>query len=92
MKTFTKQPSERLDFDFDYTEWLAARGNDSITDANVVSEPGITVDSSIIIDGNYVKVFTSGGTNGTKYKLTCLAETLGGRIAELEMVIHVKEL
>jgi hypothetical protein len=92
MKTFDKQPSERLDYDFDFTDFLAQRGGDTISQASIVSAPGINVDTSLIVEGRYVKMFVSGGTAGQTYKATCLAETVGGRIAELEMQIRVKEL
>lgn len=91
IKTFTKQPSERMDYDFDFADFLAAKGGDTITQAAVVGEPGLTLNSTFVVDGTFVKVFTSGGVTGQTYKLTCLAETLGGRIAELEMRIKVAE-
>lgn len=92
MKTFTKQISEVLDFDFDFADFLAERGNDRITSAVIVAQAGITVVSSLTIDGVLVKVYLSGGTNGIKYKVTCTAQTLGGRVVEREFFLLIKEL
>lgn len=92
MKTFPKQPNEVLDFDFDYRDFLTDRGGDTITAAVVtVDQPGLTIESSLIIDGVLVKFYASGGTNGVKYKVTCSAQTVGGRMRELEMMVQVKE-
>lgn len=90
-KIFNKQPAEVLDFDFDFRDFLAERGNDRITSAVIVAQAGITVSSSLTIDGVLVKVYLSGGTTGVKYKVTCTAQTLGGRVVEREFFLSVKD-
>lgn len=91
IKTFNKQPREILDFDFLFADYLKSR-NDSLASATVTAEPGIVLDSAFVINASFVKVFTSGGTNGQKYLVTCLAVTVGGRVLEAEFYIGVKEI
>ena len=88
---FEKQPADVLDYDFDFSDWLADRG-DTITSQTVVSsDAGLTVGSVSMVAG-VVKAFVSGGTSGTKYKLTCTVVTDGGRTKQVEITLKVKEV
>ncbi len=87
---FTKQPADVLDYDFDYSDWLADRA-DTISSHTVVAEAGLAVVESIAING-VVKVFLSGGVDGGSYKVTCTAITTGGRTKQAEITIKVKEV
>ena len=91
LKTFNKQTGDRLDFDFDYTKFLAARGDDTIESATIVAESGLTIDSSLIVDNRLVKFFCSGGTDQQKYKVTCIAQTVGGRVIEAECYVAIQD-
>lgn len=90
LSTFTKQPSERLDYDFDFSAWL--NSDDAIASAqfSVVPET-LTLDGSVIRP-TYAKVWVSGGENGVSYKITCTASTVQGRVKEDEIRIRVKEV
>lgn len=91
LEKFTKQPGETLDFDIDFSEWLADRDpDDTVSSATVDAEDGITVDSYVLSSG-VVKVWLSGGTDGTSYKVTAAATTASGRTKEGEITIKVKE-
>ena len=89
IKTFTKQPAETLDYDFDFTDWLSER-TDTLLSSVILSDPGISVLSSTNF-GSRVKVFLSGGLTGTKYKITCRMSTNGGRVKESEFFVAVKD-
>jgi len=91
IKTFYKQPREVLDFDFLFADFLKSR-TDSLASASVTAEAGITLNSAFVIDASFVKVFTSGGVNGQKYLVTCIATTVGGRVLEAEFFIAIKEI
>ncbi len=89
---FEKQPSDVQDFDIDYTEWLAGI-DDTATGPgglDVVVEPGLTLLAGTLTDG-VVKVWVSGGTDGTTYKITSIVTTDGGRIKTAEIKVKVKD-
>lgn len=88
---FAKQPSEVLDYDIDYGEWLTA--NDNVQSAQVTVEPatGLVIDSVFIADPR-VKIICSSGTNGTSYKLTVIMTTADGRVKEDEFTLKIKNI
>lgn len=81
-----KRVNDVLDFDFDFTDWLLARG-DSISSSSVIA-PGLIV-GNITENLGVVKVFISGGSKNTKYNITCKIITVGGRTKEVVSPIHV---
>jgi hypothetical protein len=83
---YTKDPSAVLDWDFDWTDWLAAA--ETITDHTITADTGITVDSSTE-DAGKVTVWLSGGTAGINYKVACLITTTEGRTDERTIWIKV---
>lgn len=86
---FTKQPIETLDYDVNYSEWITT--GDNIEEASVgITPDGLTVES-IFINDPKVKIWISGGENGTTYKLTITATTADGRVKQDEFRIKVKE-
>lgn len=84
-----KQPSEVQDYDISFVEWLAAFPDTAISHT-AESDTGITLDSSVL-SGGIVKVWMSGGTDGTAYKVTATIVTAGGRTKQDEIVIRVRE-
>lgn len=90
LDTYTKQPAEVLDYDIDYTDWLET--GDTIASKTVTAETGLTVDSSAIWGASKkVKVWISGGTNGTTYKVTVTIVTVAGCTKEDEFRMKIKE-
>lgn len=83
-----KQPTEVLDYDFDYSAWLVI--TDEISAATITVPSGITLDSYSFTD-TVVKIWLSGGTDGETYKITCLVTTSAGRKKEKELRIKVKD-
>jgi hypothetical protein len=86
---FVKQPSEVLDYDVDFSDWFEVR-TDTPSSHAVVAETGITVVGSSRT-GNVVKVVLSGGTAGTKYKITVRLTTNTFLVKEAEFVVAIKE-
>jgi hypothetical protein len=87
---FSKQPVEVVDYDIDYSEWLT--DGDNVQSATVsVAPSGLTIDSVLINDPR-IKVWVSGGTNGSTYKLTVNATTADGRLKQDEFKIRVKDV
>ena len=88
MTTYTQQPSEVLDYDIDLTDWLAT--GDTVSGSTVTAETGLTV-TIANEDTSTPKVWCSGGTDGTTYKVTVLITTSGGRTKEVDFKIKVRE-
>lgn len=84
--TFTKDPQAVLDYKFDFaaltngtgeSNWLA--DGETIIEATVTAEAGITVDSDSITDTNTsVTVIVSGGELDRSYAITCHIVTSSG--------------
>ncbi len=90
LDTYTKQPAEVLDYDIDYTDWLET--GDTIASKTVTAETGLTVDSSAIWGADKkVKVWLSGGTDATTYKVTVTIVTVAGCTKEDEFRMKIKE-
>lgn len=87
---FTKQPVDVVDYDIDYSEWLTAGDNVQSTDVTV-SPSGLTVDSVFVNDPR-LKIWVSGGTNGTTYKITATTTTADGRVKQDEFRVKVKDI
>lgn len=89
--SFVKQPSERLDYDVDYGEWVVP--GDNIYHAGVsvaTSSDEIAVDRVTVSDP-VVKLWIVGGVNGQSYKVTLTVTTEDGRIKEDELIIVVRD-
>ena len=87
---FNKQPVEIIDYDIDYSEWLTPGDNVQAASVEVVPV-GLTVESTFINDPR-VKIWVSGGTTGTTYKLTVTMTSDDGRIKQDEFRLKVKDL
>ena len=100
LATFTKQPSDRLDYDFDYSKFLL--GTDTIesvvfkVETLITTDEVITVPNPLIIDTElfdttFTKVWLHGGEVGYTYKISSTATTAHGRTKQDEIKIRVKE-
>ena len=91
LATFEKQPGEVQDYDIDFSTWLAAFSHaDTATSMTVTVDTGITMGTTSLTAG-VVKVWLSGGTHGTSYKVTASITTAGGRVKADEVIIKVWE-
>lgn len=85
-----KRPGEVVDYDFDFTDQLAA--GDTVSTATVTVTPsGPTLSPLAIVATPIVKQWVSGGTAGVRYLLKCVAVTTGGRTHIEYMVIPVAD-
>lgn len=94
--TFNKQPADRYDYDFNYSEWLTV--NDNLESTVVTTFPddsaevdGLQVDIVVVIDP-LIKIWLSGGKNGVTYKITMTTTTADGRIKQDEFKVKVKDI
>ena len=69
LNRFVKHPSEVIDYDFIFTDWLNAR-NDNVASFTVTADAGITASAGTHSSG-VVKTYISGGTAGRSYKIAC---------------------
>ena len=91
-----QDPGEKVDYTFDWTNWLEESGSPSDTITAAVwdispindgspTEPALSGDA---INGVYTTVFVNGVLRGGVYRLTCRATTGMGRIAEQSITIR----
>lgn len=86
---FDKDPSAVLDYEFDWSAWLAVS---EIINSHTVTVPaGITRDSSSDTD-TAVTAWLSSGTAGNTYTVTCQIVTNQARTDERSIVIRVKDM
>lgn len=104
VKTFDKDPGERLEYTFDfapktnddpgvspYTDWLDS--GVTISSYVITSPAGITVDSDTpAFNNTAVKVVLTGGTVGDDdYRVECAATASDGQILVRSLKIHMKD-
>jgi hypothetical protein len=80
-----KHASATLDYQFDWTDWLA---NDTIKAYTVTVSSGLTKVSDTEVSG-VITVLLSGGTAKQHYAVVCAIETNAGRIENKTVVIRV---
>jgi hypothetical protein len=91
MNTYYKQPADKLDYDVTFENWLP--DGDTVTTVEIsVQGDGFLLVDQYANDGKTVKVWLSGGTNGSTYKVTVKVSTINARIKETEFKIRIKEL
>ena len=84
-----KRPADVLDFDLAYDDWLT--DDDTITTVTTaVTPPGELVVDSVQVSNPEVKVWVSGGVDGSTYEIEVTAATSGGRVKVECFKIRVK--
>lgn len=96
LKTYTKQPADRLDYDFDYSAWLSV-GDELISAVFLIellegipSEAPMGLTSQVVMP-TYTKAWLVGGISGEVYKVSCTVTTARGRVKQDEIKIRLKE-
>lgn len=89
-KTFAKQPSEVLDYFFDFTAWLTSK-TDTMISYEVEAAEGITIESHNEGSPGVIQMFLSGGVHGQRYKVTARITTAGGRVKESDFWLRIRE-
>jgi hypothetical protein len=88
MQSFTKDPVAVLDFEWDWSAWLAS--GETISEASVIATSGLTVNSSTV-SGSRVSAWVSGGTAGQSYAVKCQVTTSAGRTDARSITITVSD-
>lgn len=88
---FFKRSVDQLDFDIDFSRWLA--DGDTIQSAQAVVEPGESMVSApqVLVDGDTVKVWLVDGVSGKTASILVTATTTGNRVKQVEFQIRVKD-
>lgn len=88
--SFSKQPVEVLDYDIDCSDWIVS--DDLVASATATADgTGLVVDS-VFVASPRIKVWLSGGTNGSSYKITVTITTDDGRVKQVEFRVRVKDV
>jgi len=86
-----QQPYERLDYDFDYSDFIPNDGlshiEESPLDVNV--RPSGLVVTPVLIEDHRVKLWISGGTAGVDYTVELTVTTSNGRIKQDELIVSI---
>jgi len=86
-QTFRKDPHAKLDYGFDWLDWLVS--GETITDSTWTVPTGITKVSDQRGDDSVI-VWLSGGTAGESYTIACKVTTSDNRIDERSFVVQVE--
>lgn len=89
LAVFSKQTHEVQDYDVDFTPYLTEHVDTPVS-YTVEAETGITIDSHSRT-GNVVKVWVSGGVDGSTYKITVTMTTAGGRVREADVKVKFRD-
>jgi hypothetical protein len=90
---FEKQNFDEQDYDIDFNPYLSNVG-DSISSIDVIAQDGIILGSGARAPSHnqgVVKFWISGGTSGTRYKITIQITTAATRKLEHEVIIALVE-
>lgn len=88
MTPFEQDPSDVLDYPFDWSLFL---GSDTIQSSQFIADSGITVESDAILDTAHTVVWLSGPTAGRRYAVTNRIVTAGNRTKDWTIFILGKE-
>lgn len=88
---FFKRSVDQLDFDIDFSRWLA--DGDTIQSATAAVEPSDSMVSApqVLVDGDTVKVWLVDGVSGKTASILVTATTTGNRVKQVEFQIRVKD-
>lgn len=102
-QTFVKDPSEDLDYLFDFagrtngvlgasSDYLDVTGGEIIASYEIAATDGIDVGDSFLIKADTcVQVWLSGGTARARYRVTVTVITTMARTVERSILIEVRE-
>lgn len=88
--TYTKDPSELLDYSWNWSPWLAEVG-DTISDAIVRVTEGLMMVGEPVVNGAVVTQRVSGGTVGDFCSVVCQITTASGLIAERSIHLTIED-
>ena len=89
IKTWTKDPDSVLDYQIDWSDWLAS-GESIATSTWTLSATGITQDSKAKTQTT-ATIWLSGGSAASDYDATNRVTTSGGRTVDRTIRVRVRE-
>lgn len=98
MQTLTKQPSESVLFNFDFSAVIASIGSISsiisitVLNCGIVSGSSAATLSGNAFSGRIAQTLVSAGQHGESYKLTCKVTDAAGQTHELDGIVEVVEV
>lgn len=90
IKSFTKQPGDRLDYRVQCENWLDGDEIQRVSATFRSNDAGCTIEA-VSHFGTDAIVWLSGGRDGELSQITVQIETRGGRIKEVEFRIRIIE-
>lgn len=87
---WTQQPADQLDYDLDYGAKFLTSGDTVIGSAVSSSPSGLTV-TDLVVGGDTIKLWVSGGTDGVRYRVQVTATTDHGRVKQDEVMFNIRE-
>lgn len=92
--TFTMQPADQWDYDIDYGEWLPESdglSQDTLPTVKITPE-GLKAETvTRDYDNKRVKIWLSGGLNGTRHKVEVTTRSWEGRVRQDEFFIIARD-
>lgn len=88
--SYVKDPSARLDYSWDWSDWLADVG-DTISSATVAVPDGLAADGAPVVGGSTVTQRVSGGTLDGVYRMVCQITTAGGLVDERSIFLTISD-
>lgn len=88
---FTKQSSEILAYDIDFTDWASERPELSLGTPTATTDDPALVVVSCTRTGSLVTVTLSGGVNGAEYKVT-VQQPAAPLLKEADFKVKIKDV
>lgn len=91
--SFVKQPAETESYTITYEDDLTTGDNvvSAVSSATPTTSPPLSLDTTSVDDPR-VRLWISGGVNGTTYKVTVTTTTADGRVLQDEFKVRVKDI
>lgn len=87
---YTKDPAARLDYTWDWSQWLADVA-DTISTATVTVPAGLTAVEAPVVGDTTVTQRVEGGTLDGAYRMVCQITTTGGLIDERSIYLTIAD-
>lgn len=88
--SYLKDPAARLDYTWDWTDWLADV-DDTISAATVTLPTGLTAVGAPVVDDTVVTQRVQGGALDSSYRMVCQVTTVGGLIDERSIYLTISD-
>lgn len=90
---YTKDPDAKLDYHFDWQNWLDTNAGEIIATSQFIVSAGLTVSASPAPSKTTTNttVWLEGGRNGQVYRVTNRITTSVGRVDDRSITVRVKD-